>query len=438
MQVFAPKTHQISRVRRVFGEVDDIAPDKSISHRCVIFSLLSEKPSCIKNFLYAEDTMNSLKIAQTLGVEVESRSRDFAKKDLILKPPKFGIQDSAEVLDCGNSGTTMRIYTGLLAGIKGNYILNGDSYLQKRPMDRVIHPLRDMGARIHATADTFAPIHIQGHHHLRSFTYHSPIPSAQVKTAMILAGLHVASGESLFSEEESSRDHSEKMLLGMGADLKIKDNQIHISPIVRPLQPLDICVPADPSSAFFLAVAAAILPGSEILLKNVLLNPKRIEAFKILEKMGVDISYEICENSYESVGNIYVKQNELNGIEVNENMAWLIDEIPALSIAMACAVGKSRVRNAKELRIKECDRIKAISTNLRAMNIECIEYEDGFEIQGGEMQHARIHSFGDHRIAMSFAIAGLLCGVEIEDFSCIHVSFPNLLDILQKICVKDG
>lgn len=427
----------ITKAKRICGEIDNIASDKSLSHRCAIFALLSDKPSYIENFLYAQDTLNSLKIAQALGLEVkydDARENGIANR-LTLIPPK-GIKESNDILDCGNAGTAIRLYTGLLSGIKGRFILSGDKYLQIRPMGRVIKPLRDIGAKIKAREDNFAPIEIEGSR-LEGFNYHSNIASAQVKSAMILAGLH-ASNESFFSEVELSRNHSENMLIGMGANLVLKDGGIKISPLEKALNPLSFRIPADPSSAFFIALAAAILPDSEVLLKNVLLNPTRLEAFRVLEKMGTTISYQITESTYESIGDIYVKYGELRGVDLDENIAWLIDEIPALSIAMACANGVSRVRCAKELRVKECDRIKAIVLNLRAMGIECIEYEDGFEISGGRMHSARVSSFGDHRIAMSFGVAGLVCGVEIEDFSYVDISFPNFLEILQKYSLKDG
>ncbi len=429
-----PSIQKIAKIKRICGEIDNIASDKSISHRCAIFALLSDKPSYIENFLYAEDTLKSLKIAQILGLKVEAQKNSISNR-LILRVSKNGIKEPETTLDCGNAGTAIRLYTGLLSGIKGRYILSGDKYLQNRPMGRVIKPLRDIGAQINAREDEFAPIEIRGSR-LNGFNYHSNIASAQVKSAMILAGLH-AKDEAFFTEPELSRNHSENMLVGMGANLAFRDGGIKISPLQRPLDPLVFNIPADPSSAFFVALAAAILPDSEVLLKNVLLNPTRIEAFKILEKMGTTISYSIKEDTYESVGDIYVKYGSLKGIELSENIAWLIDEIPALSIAMACATGVSKVRCAKELRVKECDRIKAIVFNLRAMGIECIEYEDGFEIWGGEMRSAKISSFGDHRIAMSFGVAGFVCGVEIEDFSCVNISFPNFLEIFQKYSFKE-
>ncbi len=209
---------------------------------------------------------------------------------------------------------------------------------------------------------------------------------------------------------------------------------IEIEPISAPLDPLDITVPADPSSGFFFAVAAAIIPGSRVVIKNVTLNPTRIEAYRVLECMGARITYWEHEDIYEPIGDIEVIYNgKLKAVTVEENIAWLIDELPALSIAMATAEGTSRIRNAKELRVKESDRISSVVKGLEACGIICSEKEDGYSITGGIVQKAVIDSHGDHRIAMSFAIAGLLSGMEIEDTACIDTSFPNFFDILSQI-----
>jgi len=199
------------------------------------------------------------------------------------------------------------------------------------------------------------------------------------------------------------------------------------------LSPLNIRVPADPSSAFFFAVAAAITPDSNVLLEGVTLNPTRIEAFKALERMGANISYEITDNKYEPIGNISVKYSKLHAIVVEDNISWLIDELPALSIAMACAEGESLIKNAEELRVKESDRIATVVEGLRAANIEVHEYKDGYRVVGGELKSAKVDSDGDHRIAMSFIIAGLRCGMEVSDLECINTSFPNFFELLQKI-----
>jgi 3-phosphoshikimate 1-carboxyvinyltransferase len=225
------------------------------------------------------------------------------------------------------------------------------------------------------------------------------------------------------------------MLNGMGADIKTNDDGwIEIHPLKGALKPLDLTVPTDPSSAFFFAVAAAIVPNSKVTLKNLTLNPTRIEAYKVLERMGAKVEFVETENIYEPMGDIIVEHSELNGVTVDSNIAWLIDELPALSIAMSIANGKSVVKNAKELRVKESDRISAVVNNLKLCGVEYTEFEDGYEINGNSiLNKAVINSHGDHRIAMSFAIAGLLCGMEIEDTQCIETSFPNFVEILKSL-----
>ena len=453
---------KIARAKRIVGEIGDIPADKSISHRCAIFALLAKKPSEIGNFLCAKDTLSTLNIAKELGLEV--RAKD--SKTMLFIPPKEGIKEPSGVLDCGNAGTAMRLYTGLLAGVRGHFVLSGDKYLNNRPMKRVIEPLQKCGAKICARANgELAPIAIEGSA-LRGFYYQSPIASAQVKGAMLLAGLF-AGESSVFSEPTLSRNHTEILLQNMGADIRVEAREaqikqrqsqmqasqtqagrigagemenstaragkILINPLDTPLNPLVLDIPSDPSSAFFFAVAATLLPRSRIVLKNILLNPTRIEGFEVLKKMGAKITYTLTQAAPEAIGDISVESSALTGIEVSENIPWLIDEIPALSIAFACARGKSMIKNAKELRVKESDRIYAIAHNLAKMGIEVEELDDGFTIAGGELKSAQVSSFGDHRIAMSFAIAGLLCGVEIEDFDCVGISFPNFLEILRRI-----
>jgi len=411
----------------------DIAADKSISHRCAMFSLLADKPSKIKNFLLGEDTLASLSIAEQLGAKVV---RDGA--NVKITPPSK-LTEPSNILDCGNAGTGMRLYAGLLSGVEGSFVLTGDKYLRSRPMNRVAIPLRNIGAKIDGRENgNLAPLAIRGGN-LKSFRYESPIDSAQIKSALILAAIQ-ADGISYYKEELLSRDHTERMLFGMGASLKKQeDGWIKIEPLKKPLSPLDITVPADPSSGFFFAVAAAITPNAKTVIQNVTLNPTRIEAYKVLENMGAKISYVEKENIYEPIGDIEISYNgQLNAITVEKNIAWLIDELPALSIAMATAKGTSLVKNAKELRVKESDRISTVLTGLNACDIATIEHEDGYEVIGGNIKSATINSHGDHRIAMSFAIAGLLSEMLIEDSECIDTSFPNFFDILKQITdIKD-
>ncbi len=406
-------------------QIDNIAADKSISHRSVMFSMLAEGVSEIENFLRAEDTLNSLEIVKNLGAHVVDDGN-------IIKISSDGIKESFEILDCGNSGTGMRLFCGLLSSAEGHFVLTGDKYLRKRPMKRVTTPLISIGAKIDGREHgDLAPLSIRGSS-LKAFTYESKIASAQVKSCMILAALR-ADGVCRYTEPELSRDHTERMLKGMGAEVQVDGLTTIVKPMKQLLSPLKIRVPADPSSAFFFAVAAAIVPGSDIVLEGVTLNPTRIEAFKALEHMGANISYELTDNKYEPIGNIHVQYAPLKAITVEHNISWLIDELPALSIAMACAEGESVVKNAEELRVKESDRIATVVEGLRACGIEVHEYKDGYRIVGGELTKASVESDGDHRIAMSFIIAGLKCGMEVSDLECINTSFPNFFELLQKL-----
>ncbi|MDO9305225.1 MAG: 3-phosphoshikimate 1-carboxyvinyltransferase [Sulfuricurvum sp.] len=406
---------------------DAIAPDKSISHRCAMFSVLAEGESIIENFLRAEDTLNTLKIVGHLGAEIVDNGS-------VITIRSNGIKESSEILDCGNSGTGMRLFCGLLSSAQGHFILTGDEYLKRRPMKRVTQPLRAIGARLDGRNNgDLAPLAIRGAS-LRAFDYISPIASAQVKSAMMLAALR-ADDVCTFREPELSRDHTERMLRGMGAHIEINGLETKIWPLEKPLSPLNIRVPADPSSAFFFAVAAAITPDSTVVIEGVTLNPTRIEAFKVLERMGADITYTLTSEKYEPIGNITVKYAPLKAVTVEENISWLIDELPVLSIAMACASGKSIIKNAEELRVKESDRIKTVVDNLNLCGIVTEEYPDGYAVQGGILQKAVVNSYGDHRIAMSFLIAGLRCGMEVEDIECINTSFPNFFELLSQ-CSK--
>jgi 3-phosphoshikimate 1-carboxyvinyltransferase len=419
------KSVKIFRANSFDFKTDKIASDKSISHRCVMFAMLAQGESKIRNFLRAEDTLNSLEIVKNLGAKVEDDGE-------LISISSSGIKESENILDCGNSGTGIRLFCGLLSSAEGHFVLTGDEYLRRRPMKRVTAPLRSIGAKLDGRNDgDLAPLSIRGAS-LKAFNYESKIASAQVKSAMILAALR-SDGVCTYTEPELSRDHTERMLKGMGADLHVNGLTTTIAPMQGLLSPLDIRVPADPSSAFFFAVAAAIIPNSCVVLEGVTLNKTRIEAFKTLERMGTNITYDLLEDKYEPIGNITVKYAPLHAITVEDNISWLIDELPALSIAFACAEGVSVVKNAEELRVKESDRISTVVEGLKACGIEVDEVKDGYSVHGGELQSARIDSHGDHRIAMSFIIAGLKCGMEVKDIDCIQTSFPNFFELLQNL-----
>ncbi|ENH60211.1 3-phosphoshikimate 1-carboxyvinyltransferase [Helicobacter pylori Hp A-11] len=421
-------------------ELDINASDKSLSHRAVIFSLLAQKPCFVRNFLMGEDCLSSLEIAQNLGAKVENT----AKNSFKITPPKT-IKEPNKILNCNNSGTTMRLYSGLLSAQKGLFVLSGDNSLNARPMKRIIEPLKAFGAKILGREDNhFAPLVIVGSP-LKACNYESPIASAQVKSAFILSALQ-AQGASTYKESELSRNHTEIMLKSLGANIQNQDGVLKISPLEKPLEAFDFTIANDPSSAFFFALACAITPKSRLLLKNVLLNPTRIEAFEALKKMGASIEYVIKSKDLEMIGDIYIEHAPLKAIAIDQNIASLIDEIPALSIAMLFAKGKSMVKNAKDLRSKESDRIKAVISNLKALGIECEEFEDGFYIEGledisqlkqrfSQKKPPLIQSFNDHRIAMSFAILTLALPLEIDNLECANISFPqfkHLLNLFKK------
>lgn len=416
---------EISQCSEFELNISDIAPDKSISHRSAMFAMLANGTSDIRNFLRADDTLNTLKIVESLGAKVEDDG-------VTIRISSEGIKESFEILDCGNSGTGMRLFCGLLSSAEGHFVLTGDEYLRRRPMKRVTSPLRDIGAKIDGRANgDLAPLSIRGAS-LKAFEYDSKIASAQVKSAMILAALR-ADGVCTYTEPELSRDHTERMLKSMGADIKVDGFKTTITPLKKLLSPLNIRVPSDPSSAFFFAVAAAIIPDSHVVLEGVTLNVTRIEAFKALERMGADISYEVTEDKYEPIGNITVKYAPLKAITLEDNISWLIDELPALSIAFTCAEGISTVKNAQELRVKESDRISTVVKGLAACGIDVDEFEDGYSVKGGTLSKATIDSHGDHRIAMSFVVAGLKCGMNVEGVECINTSFPNFFELIEKI-----
>lgn len=409
----------------------NIAADKSISHRFAIFSLLASTSSYAKNYLLAEDTLNTLRIIENLGAKIQRQ-----ESEVKITPP-LSFNSPNCILNCGNSGTAMRLMIGFLSALEGFFVLSGDEYLNNRPMKRICEPLRKIGAKIYGREGAnLAPLCIEGSK-LKAFDYTSEIASAQVKTAMILAAFN-ADKTCYFKEKELSRNHSENMLKAMHAPLKISDDglSLEISPLKKPLQSLDITVPNDPSSAFYFVLAALLVPNSQICIRNVLLNPTRIEAYAVLQKMGANIELKVLENDFEAVGEIRASFSQLHAVQVSENIAWLIDEAPALAIAFAFAKGESVLRNAKELRVKESDRIKAIVKNLQKCGIKAEELEDGFKITGGTPKFAQIQSFADHRIAMSFAILGLVCGVEIDDFGCINTSFPNFKELLLELGVE--
>ena len=412
--------------------------DKSISHRAAIFSGLSNGLSTIRNFLPSEDCLNTLNAMQALGAryEVLEELTGYGPTHLVIHGRAMQLNAPASPIDCGNSGTGMRLLAGLLAGQQFTSELFGDASLSSRPMGRITTPLGQMGARIETRGTTpgCAPLLIHGTA-LKPITYQMPVASAQVKSAVLLAGLF-ANGTTTVIQPAETRDHTERMLAAFGIITRQIDQAISIDGGQMPLA-CEFSVPGDISSAAFWLVAAAALPGSRLLLKNVGLNPTRTAILKVLGRMGAHMIETLHHSSGEPIGNVEIHGAPLTGTTIlAEEIPNLIDEIPVLAVAAALATGRTVIRNARELRVKETDRITTVVNNLRAMGAEVLEFDDGMEIVGGHPLHATdIDSFGDHRIAMAFAIAGLFATGETRIFNtdCVNTSYPGFAHHLRAI-----
>ena len=416
-----------------------IPPDKSISHRAIIISSVANGRSEIKNLLASEDCLNTLRVMQQLGVEVNNYN-NFESVTVYGKGLST-LSESKNILNCGNSGTTIRLLSGLLSGQNFLSILTGDDSLLNRPMGRVIEPLTLMGAKISGRENnTKAPIVISPSI-LHGINYEMPVASAQVKSAIMLASLY-AKGETKIIEKEKSRDHTERMLTAFGATIKQEKNEIVIGSEQK-LEAQNISIPGDISSAAFFMAACGIIPKSEIVLQKVLVNPTRNGIVSVLKKMGLKIEITNKKDiSGEPVADICVTSNELNGVEVKGNtIPLLIDEIPILCIVMAQAKGKSVIKDAKELRYKESDRIQTMANVLRKLGVEVNELDDGIEINGlGEEPFVVNPSLEwpkhfDHRVAMSIAVAALKSNeaITVPGAEWINTSFPNFEKLINQL-----
>jgi 3-phosphoshikimate 1-carboxyvinyltransferase len=427
------KIHAVQRARTIEGSIA-VPGDKSISHRAVMLGSIARGKTAIRGFLQGEDTVSTLAAFRNMGVVADHHSGTL----VISGRGLHGLVEPTDVLDCGNSGTSMRLLTGLLSGQDFFSVLTGDRYLRDRPMKRVIEPLSRMGAKISGRAgDAKAPLAIHGGR-LHGISYESPIASAQVKSALMLAGLY-ADGVTEIIEPALSRDHSERMLRYFGADVEPLPNGARVRS-GRELEGREVTVPGDISSAAFFMVAALIVPGSELLITGVGVNSTRTGVIDILTEMGGSIALlNRRELSGEPVADIHVRSSRLRGIEIcREVIPRAIDELPVVCVAAACAEGTTVLRDARELRVKETDRISAMATNLGKVGVPVVEKDDGMEITGTEHLHgAAVESFGDHRIAMSMMIAGLVASGEtvVSDIDCIATSFPSFIDLLGRVCV---
>ena len=429
----------------------EVPGDKSISHRSVILAALSNGPCAIRGFLPSEDCLNTVGAMRTLGVEIEL-SPD--QTSLVVHGRKRHLTAPTRDIDCGNSGTTMRLLAGVLAGQPFRSRLVGDASLSKRPMKRVIEPLTQMGAKITAEGpDGRPPLVIEGGP-LQPIHYYSPVASAQVKSAVLLAGLF-AKGKTSVTEPTQSRDHTERMLEHFQVNAKKTDLTVSVYGDLT-LESRDFIVPGDISSAAFWLVAAAAQPRSRLLVANVGLNRTRTGILDVLVRMGAHIrersdvrtrptedeagaqTREISKSEEpEPMGIIDITGSKLHGCRIEGSIIPnVIDELPILAVAGALAQGRTIIADARELRVKETDRLAAIATNLRLMGVQVAETEDGLDITGGApLRGAAVRSYGDHRIAMAFAIAGLFAEGEttIEDTDCVNTSYPGFYKVLEQV-----
>lgn len=422
----------LEKINKLRGNIY-VPGDKSISHRSLILGSIAQGETRIYNFLNSLDCLKTLECMQALGVKIELDENNSVK---IKGKGLYGLQEAKGILDVGNSGTTIRLLTGLLGGQSFYSVLSGDDSIRRRPMKRVIEPLRLMGADIWGRKDgQFAPLSIRGNK-LNPLHYTLPVASAQVKTALLLAGLYTI-GETVVKEPLPTRDHTERMLEIMQADIKISPPEIKVMG-GKELKGADIFVPGDISSAAYFIAAASILKGSQIIIKQVGINPTRTGIIEILKKMGAKINilnYRIKSN--EPRADLMIEYSKLKGIEIKKgNVPFLIDELPLIAVMATQAQGKTVVSGAKELRVKETDRIKAIVSELRKMGADIEEREDGFAVNGPtKLQGAVCKSYNDHRIVMSLAVAALLAEGKtvIKNSECIDISFPEFEKILQKM-----
>ena len=417
----------------VRGEIA-VASDKSISHRGIMLGSIADGITKIENFLMGEDCLSTIECFRKLGIKIDVSENEV----LVHGKGMAGLIGTAEQLDAGNSGTTTRLLTGLLSGYNFTSVINGDSSLQKRPMKRIIEPLSLMGADICAVDGNFCPLTINGGG-LVSIDYTLPVASAQIKSGIILAALN-AEGTTNITEPQKSRDHTENMLAAMGGNIKRDGNIISVSKTEK-LVSSEITVPGDISSAAFFIVLALISKNSELIIRDVGINETRTGIIDVLLKMGGDIRLEnkriICG---EPIADIVVKSSDLKAVEVGGDIIpRLIDEVPILAVAFAFADGKSRISGAKELRVKESDRIKTVLEMLNTANVQTEEFEDGFSVFGTDVvSGGRFMSYMDHRIAMSAKVLSLMARGEsfIDGFDCVNVSYPDFLATLDKILVK--
>ena len=404
--------------------------DKSISHRAVMFGAISKGITNIKGFLTGADCISTISIFKKMGIDIEIKNTDVTVKGKGL----YGLSNPGEILDCGNSGTTTRLVSGILSAQNFTSVLTGDKSIQKRPMNRITAPLKLMGADIKSN-NGFAPLTITGRS-LHGIEYNSPVASAQVKSAILLAGLYADSPTTVI-EPAKSRDHTELMLKKFGANLNTTKTSATINPC-KELFATDIDVPSDISSTAFFMAAATLVPDSELILENVGINPTRDGVIKVLKDMGANIEIINSNDEFEPVADIKVSYSKLHATTIGgEIIPTLIDELPLLAAVASLAEGKTIIKDAAELKVKESNRIKVMCEELSKLGVNVVETEDGMEIEGTNklLGNVTISTHDDHRIAMTFAILGLISEGEIklDNKACVEISYPEFFDDLRKV-----
>lgn len=412
----------------------ELIGDKSISHRAIMFSSIAKGTTRIKNFLMGQDCLSTIDCFRKMGVNIDINDKEVIVKGVGLR----GLKKPNEILNVGNSGTTIRLMMGILAGNEFESTVIGDESIGKRPMKRVTDPLRLMGCNIKGNDDAnFTPITIYGGN-LNGIEYKMPVASAQVKSSIILASLYADSSSTII-EKSKSRNHTEIMLKSFGADIKSTDLKIGVQPVRELFSVENINVAGDISSAAFIIAAASIVEGSEVLIKNVGLNETRTGIIDVLEAMNGN--FEIIDKRVESgevVGDLIVRYSDkLIGTTIDSNLIpRLIDEIPVIAILATQANGTTVIKDAKELKVKESNRIKAVVDNLKNMGAEIEELEDGMVIKGKtKLKGANIKTFNDHRIAMAFSVASLISEgkLNLDNTACIDISFPGYFDLINNL-----
>lgn len=420
----------LHKAHHLKGEVT-IPGDKSISHRAVMLGSLAQGTTLVTNFLQGADCLSTIDCFSRMGIAIENTPGQI----LIHGKGLHGLRKPAGILDTGNSGTTTRLISGILAAQPFETTLTGDASIRRRPMSRIMEPLSMMGADITSiNANDCAPLHIKGAP-LHGIHYHSKVASAQVKSAVLLAGLY-ADGITKVTEPTVSRNHSEIMLRCFGAKVQTEDNTVTLSPDPA-LYGQEICVPGDISSAAYFIAAGLLVPGAEVLIQNVGINPTRAGILKVAQEMGGDITYLNVRQEGEPMADLLVRHSALHGITIEGAIIpTLIDELPIINIMAACAEGTTIIRDAAELKVKESNRIDVMVNHLSAMGCDITGTEDGMIINGGKPLHGTlVDSHMDHRIAMSFAIAALIADSETEILGSdvVTISYPDFYEDLRRL-----